>query len=78
VISEFLAFDSTKCTGCGACIVTCPIKAIKPGPNKIYIDSQRCNLCFDCIDICPKNAILLNHKQHIEIKEHFNIMENVS
>ncbi|NVM05079.1 MAG: 4Fe-4S binding protein [Candidatus Helarchaeota archaeon] len=40
------------CTGCGQCIVVCPVQAIKLVENKAQIDKD---LCVEC-SICYRNA----------------------
>ena len=45
------------CTGCGACITTCPESALAPGAGRVLIVAGRCNLCSECIEICPSGAI---------------------
>jgi ferredoxin len=49
---------STACTGCGACLLTCPQRAIRPGSAEpLYVVPQRCDGCGECIEICPADAI---------------------
>ncbi|MHB8288522.1 MAG: DUF362 domain-containing protein [Acidimicrobiales bacterium] len=45
------------CSGCGACIVTCPKGALAPGPARVLVFAERCSVCFECIEICPTGAI---------------------
>jgi hypothetical protein len=46
-----------KCISCGACIASCPNKAIDWKNGKAYIDPKKCKLALKCISICPVNAI---------------------
>jgi ferredoxin len=46
-----------RCTACGACIATCPDRALKPAPKRPDVDAQRCTLCLACVEICPRDAI---------------------
>jgi formate hydrogenlyase subunit 6/NADH:ubiquinone oxidoreductase subunit I len=46
------------CTGCQACVKTCPAQAItgkKDSPHSI--DTAQCIKCGACREICPYNAI---------------------
>jgi ferredoxin len=46
-----------RCTGCGACIATCPAGALSPAPLLPHLDSDRCTSCLACIEVCPVDAI---------------------
>ncbi len=52
-----LVVDAARCTGCGACIPTCPVKAVRRAPGAPVIDAERCTSCFDCVEVCPAGAI---------------------
>lgn len=41
-----------RCTGCGQCVIVCPVQAIKLVENKAQIDKD---LCVEC-SICYRNA----------------------
>jgi electron transport complex protein RnfB len=48
------------CAGCGACIKTCPEKAIWPAP-KVYpsplvVLEDHCIACAECAEVCPVSA----------------------
>jgi NAD-dependent dihydropyrimidine dehydrogenase PreA subunit len=47
------------CTGCGACISTCPTHALRPHPNTPLWMSDRCGDHRDCVEICPVGAIVV-------------------
>lgn len=46
-----------RCTACGACIVTCPERALVPAPARPDIVEARCTGCLACVEICPRDAI---------------------
>jgi len=45
-----------RCTACGACIVTCPERALRPAPRKPLVTTD-CTLCLACVEVCPRDAI---------------------
>lgn len=47
------------CQGCGACILTCPERAIRPAPAAPVIVRSRCTGCGECEEVCPVDAITL-------------------
>ena len=53
-----LAFSLAACSGCGACLVTCPHRALSRAPSGILIDAQRCTSCWECVEICPRDALV--------------------
>ena len=48
------------CAGCGACIKTCPEKAIQPAPegypSPLIVLEDRCSGCAECAEVCPVSA----------------------
>lgn len=51
---------SAGCTGCGACLRTCPAHAIRPTGRPappLLVDPGRCTDCGECLEICPADAI---------------------
>jgi ferredoxin len=51
------------CRGCGACLLTCPQRAIRPaaGPSRtagpLLVLTDRCDGCGECVEVCPADAI---------------------
>ena len=48
-----------RCTGCGACLATCPERALLAAPRRPLVIVERCTTCLACIEVCPSDAILL-------------------
>jgi NAD-dependent dihydropyrimidine dehydrogenase PreA subunit len=50
------------CAGCGACIRTCPEKAIHPAPraysSPLVVLEDRCTACAECAEVCPVAACI--------------------
>ena len=46
-----------SCTACGACIITCPVKALRPAPRRPELDTRACTGCLECVEVCPAAAI---------------------
>ena len=51
--------DSEKCTGCEACVDSCPVDAIEMKDDLAVIDADTCSDCGACVDACPVEAISL-------------------
>lgn len=45
------------CAGCGACLLTCPERAIRPQGARLLIRADLCTGCLECVDVCPVDAI---------------------
>ena len=50
------------CQGCGACLLTCPERAIRPAhqvpsAGPLAVLAARCTGCGECVEICPADAI---------------------
>ena len=46
-----------RCTGCGACLPTCPERALLRAPRHPLVLDSRCTTCLACIEVCPSDAI---------------------
>jgi electron transport complex protein RnfB len=46
-----------RCTACGACISTCPERALAPAARKPSVNDSLCTACGDCIEVCPTGAV---------------------
>jgi Fe-S-cluster-containing hydrogenase component 2 len=46
-----------ECVGCGACLLTCPERAIRPSGRRLLVRAERCTGCWECVEICPADAI---------------------
>lgn len=49
------------CQGCGACLLTCPVHAIRPvgGPHvgAWLTVLDHCTGCGECVEVCPVDVI---------------------
>jgi len=54
-----VAVVTTRCQGCGACLLTCPERAIRPaqGPARLIVLGKLCTGCGECVEVCPVDAI---------------------
>ena len=53
---------TSACQGCGACLLTCPERAIRPArqvppAGPLAVLAARCTGCGECVEICPADAI---------------------
>ena len=57
---------TAACKGCGACLSTCPERALRPAPAgsaqaglaPLLTLSDRCTGCGECMEICPADAFV--------------------
>ena len=51
--------DKERCTGCGACVETCPVQVVKMEGDFPVIDEEWCIGCGVCAIPCPASAVKL-------------------
>ena len=51
-----LLYDREKCSGCLACIASCPVQAIRPGDDAALTDRKLCGACGKCTGACLNSA----------------------
>ena len=51
--------DTTKCIGCGACVVTCPVEALELIDDIAVVNPKKCNNLGKCVVVCPTDALSL-------------------
>lgn len=47
-----------RCSGCGACLITCPERALVAAPGRPEVLVGRCTGCWACIEVCPRDALV--------------------
>ncbi|MFH1092455.1 MAG: [Fe-Fe] hydrogenase large subunit C-terminal domain-containing protein [Pseudomonadota bacterium] len=60
-----------QCTGCLACVLACPAKAMRVRNDKARILSELCVDCGECLRVCPNNAVVplaMSYKDTIKFK----------
>ena len=48
---------TSRCQGCGACLLTCPEHAIRPHGDPLVVIEELCTQCGECVEVCPADAI---------------------
>jgi ferredoxin len=79
-----LKVDDDACTGCGNCIVVCPVNAVDPedvmGVNKgavnVY-DKEFCTGCGNCMEACAYNAIEVQAPIPVEIEKFQKVKDHL-
>jgi NAD-dependent dihydropyrimidine dehydrogenase PreA subunit len=59
-----ITIDPQTCTGCGLCLLSCPVDVIRMDPdlNKAVVAyGNDCHVCYLCEDDCPEKSINLSH-----------------
>jgi ferredoxin len=57
------------CTGCGACVDVCHVRAITLDNDRAQI-GERCKGCGRCVDACPNGAISLHLADDVDVLGH--------
>lgn len=57
-----LLINKETCTGCEACIPSCPFGALSMKEGIAIVD-EKCTFCGACLDVCPVNAITLEKEE---------------
>ncbi len=52
-----------RCTLCGACIATCPVRAISIDGGRFSQDAERCIGCGQCVSRCPEQALRMTLRE---------------
>jgi len=59
--------DERVCTGCGACVDSCPTDVIRMNDKKAFVKyAEDCQGCFMCEFDCPVNAIYVQPHRYSE------------
>ncbi|WP_410539054.1 DUF362 domain-containing protein [Streptomyces sp. KL2] len=48
---------TSRCAGCGACLLTCPVHAIRPLGGALLVRAELCTGCLECVEVCPVDAV---------------------
>jgi len=54
-----VAVDKTKCIGCGACVMECPVEALDLIDGLAVVDPGKCKDHGKCVLVCPTDALAL-------------------
>ena len=63
-MTPLILFRREKCIGCGACVRSCPNKAISVTEDSLTTDMGLCDGCGICEDVCPSGARELCGKKY--------------
>jgi NAD-dependent dihydropyrimidine dehydrogenase PreA subunit len=68
-VRKIVKIDEDKCTGCGACIISCAEGALKIIDGKAKLVSEKyCDGLGNCLD-CPEGAISIEEREAEEFDE---------
>jgi precorrin-8X/cobalt-precorrin-8 methylmutase len=62
------------CVACGACLATCPERALVPAPRRPAVIDSLCTDCLACLEVCPVDAIVPSPPVHPIEEESYRIM----
>jgi len=57
-----VSVDKSKCIGCGACVVECPVEAMDLIDGLAVVNPQKCEDHGKCVVVCPTNALAIPNK----------------
>jgi len=57
-----LIIDADTCSGCEACLPSCPFGALSMKDGIAAVD-EKCNFCSACVDACPVGAITVEKEE---------------
>ncbi|MHA1264943.1 MAG: indolepyruvate ferredoxin oxidoreductase subunit alpha [Candidatus Helarchaeota archaeon] len=63
-VGDFIIHNPENCTGCGSCVLICPVNLWKLVKGKSILSSDyqsRCMECASCENICDYNAIRFSY-----------------
>lgn len=66
------------CVGCGACVKSCPQKAVRMEEGRPITDSKACSLCGKCIGVCLQDAREIYGKQMTAYEVHKEVVRDES
>jgi NAD-dependent dihydropyrimidine dehydrogenase PreA subunit len=62
--NDKLSIDLKTCTGCGLCVLACPVDVIRMdavSAKPVIAYARDCQVCYLCEDDCPTQSITLSH-----------------
>jgi precorrin-8X/cobalt-precorrin-8 methylmutase len=65
---------AATCTACGACLATCPERALRPAPRRPAVIDSLCTDCLACLEVCPVDAIVPSPTVHPIEEASYRIM----
>jgi len=69
---------AARCTACGACLATCPERALVPARRRPAVLDDLCTDCLACLEVCPVDAIVPPPPVHpIEMESYRILAERV-
>ena len=73
-MNHSIILDRDRCTGCTACVKTCPTEAIRVTFSKAVIYNDRCIDCGRCVQTCPHHAYSVRSDSLDRLKDYkYNI-----
>ena len=60
------------------CVEVCPVECFHEGPNFLVINPDECIDCALCVPECPVDAIVPDHKLHLEQQDFLQLNADLS